>query len=516
MITKKKEASPTKALLYCRVSGKKQTVDGTGLSSQEHRCRQYAEAKGYEVVEVFPDDVSGGGDFMNRPGMVALMRYLDTYPHENFVVIFDDLKRYARDTEFHLKLRREMKQRGATRECLNFNFEDSPEGKFFETIAAAQGDLEREQMARQNRQKMTARLEQGYWVFRAPVGYRYEKSPRGGKELVKDEPLASIVQEALEGYATGRFRSQTEVRRFLEASPEYPKDKPNGEIRPQTIVRLLGKSVYAGYVSAPTWGIGLVRGQHEPLIGLEAFERIRRRLDEGVYAATRKDVRRDFPLRGAVVCADCEKPLTSGWSKGKRKMYAYYHCFNKECDLYGKVIPRAKIEGDFKAILIGMKPTERLVEIVIAMFKNCWRQHLERATESATALKRQIQTAEKEIDQLVERLMLISNPRAIAAFEKRIGDLEREKLLADEKSRELAEPQGTFEEMFEHAMRFLSSPCKLWDSGRYELQNTVLKLMFSEHLAYDRKTGFRTPKTSLPFKVLEGFCVPSSKMVPTE
>lgn len=137
-----------KAVIYCRVSGKKQVAEGSGLDSQEHRCRLHAETNGYEVVKVFPDDVSGGGDFTKRKGMVALLKYLDDHPSENFVVIFDDLKRYARDAEFHLKLRRLMAERGATRECLNFKFDDTEEGKFFETIVAAQGELERTQMGR--------------------------------------------------------------------------------------------------------------------------------------------------------------------------------------------------------------------------------------------------------------------------------------------------------------------------------------------------------------------------------
>ena len=39
---------------------------------------------------------------------VALLAYMDARPGERFVGIFDDLKRYARDTEFHLRLRRIM------------------------------------------------------------------------------------------------------------------------------------------------------------------------------------------------------------------------------------------------------------------------------------------------------------------------------------------------------------------------------------------------------------------------
>lgn len=212
------------ALIYCRVSSTKQRLEGSGLESQEQRCRAYADEKGYDVEAVFPDDVSGGGDFMRRPGMVALLSYLDAQMGKPYVVIFDDLKRFARDTEFHLKLRREFARRGAVIECLNFRIEDTPEGKFIETVIAAQGELEREQNRRQVVQKMKARVENGYWVFRAPVGYRYVNAPSGGgKVLVPDEVLAPVVRQALEGYATGHFGSQAEVQRFLERNPHFPR-----------------------------------------------------------------------------------------------------------------------------------------------------------------------------------------------------------------------------------------------------------------------------------------------------
>ncbi|HJZ43706.1 MAG TPA: recombinase family protein [Hyphomicrobiaceae bacterium] len=133
-------SAKTKAIIYCRVSSKKQVADGHGLDSREVRCREYARDKG--------DEVSGGGDFMKRPGMVKLLQYLDEHSENERVVIFEDLKRYARDTVFHLKLRHEMALRNATREWLNFRFEDSPEGEFIETVIAAQSQLERQQNSR--------------------------------------------------------------------------------------------------------------------------------------------------------------------------------------------------------------------------------------------------------------------------------------------------------------------------------------------------------------------------------
>jgi DNA invertase Pin-like site-specific DNA recombinase len=64
------------ALIYCRVSDKKQKTDGHGLESQGQRCRQRADELGLTVEMVFTDDFTGGGDFMKRPAMRALLTYL--------------------------------------------------------------------------------------------------------------------------------------------------------------------------------------------------------------------------------------------------------------------------------------------------------------------------------------------------------------------------------------------------------------------------------------------------------
>lgn len=310
-------ASTQKAVIYCRVSSVRQRVDGSGLESQEHRCRAYAESKGYVVAAVFPDDISGGGDFMNRPGMVALLSFLDAQPKENFIVIFDDLKRFARDTVFHIKLRQEFRSRSAIVECLNFRFEDTPEGRFSETIVAAQGELEREQNKSQTVQKMKARMEKGYWVFCAPMGLRYEKVAGHGKLLVRNEPLASIIQEATEGFASGRFETQVEVKRLLETQPAFWKDFANGEIRAQKVTDLLTNPLYAGCVERPNWYISLRKGQHEGLVSFETFERIKERRAGKAKAPARKDLNADFPLRGFVRCGDCGKPMTACWSTGR-------------------------------------------------------------------------------------------------------------------------------------------------------------------------------------------------------
>ncbi len=513
MLPKNKETQTQRAIIYCRVSSKKQKEEGSGLDSQEYRCRDYATAKGWPVEAVFPDDVSGGGDFMNRPGMVALLAYLDAQQDKDYVVVFDDLKRFARDTEFHIKLRRELKKRGAIVECLNFRFEDTPEGKFIETVFAAHGELEREQNGRQVRQKMRARLEQGFWVFQAPIGYRYSASKRGGKELIRDEPLASIVQDALEGYACGRFDSQVEVKRYLESQPVFPKNK-NGEVPQQRVTDILTQPIYAGFITHKKWEINAVQGRHDALISLDMFEKIQARRTGAAKVPTRKNINHDFPLRGFVLCHDCDQPLTACWSKGQYKKYAYYLCDTKGCESYRKSIPRAKIEGEFEAIVRVLQPTQNMFDLVKAMFKDAWNKRTIQSEVMLETLKQEAKDTKKQMEDIIERIMEANSPAVIAAYESKVEKLERKRLLIEEKLQNAATPKGRFEDVIELGLTFLANPYKLWASGSFTLKRTVLRLAFAERPSYCRKKGYRTPKMALPFKVLQDICACESDLVP--
>lgn len=59
--------------------------------------------------------------------------------------------------------------------------------------------------------------------------------------------------------------------------------------------------------------------------------------------------------------------------------------------------------------------------------------------------------------------------------------------------------------MFELAITFLASPCNIWEKGTFAERRAVLKMAFIGRLAYSRKSGFRTPKISIPFKALADF-----------
>ncbi len=494
--------SPSKAVIYTRVSGAKQVREGDGLASQENRCREYATYKDYDVVEVFSDDMSG--KFERRPAMDRMLAFLRLNKKKNVVVIIDDISRFARNVQAHIKLRETLADAGGILESPSIEFGEDSDSRLVEHMLASVAQHQREKNAEQTSNRMKGRMMNGYSVFAAPVGYKYKKTGPHGKLLTPDEPIASIVKEAMEGFASGRFTSQAEVKRFLEAQPDYPKDLPGSQIRQQRVSDMLGRVLYAGYIEHGPWGISRRKGHHTPLISLETFTKIQDRKTSKAVAPMRKDLNEDFPLRGAITCACCDQPMTSCWSKSATgKRYPYFWCQTRDCSEYRKNIRAEKVDAAFEDILKGMIPTKGLLSIVKAMLKAAWDQRLDQASTAKQTFKRDIAKLDKQQDALLERLVETSTAKAIAAFETKIAKLEDEKLILTEKMGQNTKPRLTLEGIFELLTTFLSSPWNIYEKGNLMVKKTVLKTVFVAPLAYDRKEGFRTPQTSIVFRFLE-------------
>lgn len=177
-------------------------------------------------------------------------------------------------------------------------------------------------------------------------------------------------------------------------------------------------------------------------------------------------------------------------------------CFQKGCGSYRKSIRRDDLEGEFEGLLSQLTPSERLLRYLRIIFEAEWKKRLAGLEEAKTALKRERAKIEKQIGSLVDRIVVTDSASVIAAYERKIADLEKQKLMTEEKLRTGTAPVRSFEQMFELALGFLSNPQKLWNSEHIEDKRTVLRLAFDERIAYCRKSGLRTPKTTLPFKVL--------------
>lgn len=500
-----------KAVIYCRVSGSKQVREGDGLRSQEMRCREFASYKGYDVVEVFRDDISGGS--VSRPAMIAMLKLLKKHRLQGLVVIIDDISRFARDVRGHWELRDLLRAAGGKLESPSIEFGEDSDSILVENLLASVSQHQRQKNAEQTTNRMRARAMGGYWVTKAPIGYRLERVAGHGKLLVRDEPLATIIADALDGYASGRLQTITEVKRFLESQPAYPRNS-NNEVHIGRVEEMFDRSVYAGHITHKDWGLHLVPGKHEPLISLATWQTIQDRRYGVAKVPARKDLSDEFPLRGFVCCSACSEPLTACWSKGRSARYPYYLCDTRGCPEARKSIRREKIEGEFETLLTSLKPTEGLFNLAFDVFRDHWDARLMSARTQGASLEKDIKLIERKIEQLLDRVVEAASDSVVRAYEKRIQEMEMQKAIMRDKIANCGKPLKGFNETYRTAFDFLANPCKLWHSPYIEDRRAVLKLVFAEKLPYARGEGYRTAQISTPFKLLGGTEVLKNGMVP--
>ncbi len=489
-----------KALIYCRVSSQRQVDEGNGLDSQEQRCRMYAKNKNYDVVKIFPDEAISGSLF-ERPAMHALLKFIDENPREDYVVIIDDLSRYARDVKVHIQLTSEFKSRGVKRECLNFVFDDSEESEMAELMVAVANQYQRKSNRRQVIQKMKARLERGYWPFMPPLGLINKKDSFHGKLLTPHEPYASVLKKGIEKYRDGLLLTQEEVRQCLHKEFEAV-GLPN---RPalSTTQEILENPLYAGYIEYQKWGITFMKAQHEGFIKLETYNLVQERLQGRSKPWQRRDYSNDFPLRPYVLCDACGKPMTASWNKGRSTSYPNYFCRWKECSYKWKVVRKYKIETEFEQLLSGVKPADEVIDLTKDVLQEQWGMRLDQYSSHRELIKKELNEANEGIKWYSDQVWRKKGDEIlISTYEEKIKELTGKKKKAEGDLGKQLYTSEQFGTASNKVFNTLKKPMEMWKSDEYNDKRTILFMYFEDKLRYDYKLGFGTAGLAYPVKLI--------------
>src|ERR1700728_1578789 len=100
-----------KCFAYLRVSSIGQT-QGDGYDRQFAACQEWAEANGYEIVEVFRESITGKSELEDRPALSELFAALE----ENGIktVLIEKVDRLARDLMIQESIIGDMQKHGYT------------------------------------------------------------------------------------------------------------------------------------------------------------------------------------------------------------------------------------------------------------------------------------------------------------------------------------------------------------------------------------------------------------------
>ena len=227
-----------RAVIYSRVSTDAQERDGTSLDTQERACIEYAQAKGWVLVETARDTASGSN--LDRPGMERVRELLNRGLVD--VVLAYAVDRLSRSQIHIAVLLDNIERADATLELVTEDFENSSVGRLILTVRAFSGEVEREKIAERTMRGKAERARAGklpQGTGQGIYGYIYNRE-KGVREInpVQAEVVKHIFHDFVATYSCHRIA--VELNRA--SIPAYA----GGKWHPLTVRRMLQNETYSG------------------------------------------------------------------------------------------------------------------------------------------------------------------------------------------------------------------------------------------------------------------------------
>jgi DNA invertase Pin-like site-specific DNA recombinase len=159
--------------IYRRVSSEEQALHGFSLEAQREACINKAKEIGATSILEFADE-GETGKTLNRPGLESLRQAIADGLIDCVVILDPD--RFSRKLSHQLLLTEEFEKAGVELVFVNFEWQDSPEGRLFYSIRGAVSEYEREKITERMKRGQMQKAKQG----RPPIGvyhYGYDYDP---------------------------------------------------------------------------------------------------------------------------------------------------------------------------------------------------------------------------------------------------------------------------------------------------------------------------------------------------
>lgn len=481
------------AVAYTRVSTEEQARENQSLAVQKKKVIAYCEQADVKLLKIYEESESART--MQRPQLQQMIAYCRANKKKVGCVVICNLSRLARNQTDQgiivLELAKLDIRLVSIEEPLT---DDSALGQFLRNMLGSVNQLFSDSLSERTKMHMQAAVKRGQYLWKAPVGYVNKY-----KRLLIDPERAPLVREAFELMASGRYTTADAVLKAVTAMGLTTRS--GKKMSKQSFARMLNNRLYAGWIVS---GDLTVRGAYEPIITDDLFDRVQERMNARSVPHTK--LNEDFPLRGSVLCAACKKPLTSGWSKGRKERYPYYSCWTKGCKKLGS-IRRDRMEGQFVSLLSRMEPTAQLLAELPGRIAERWKERKEKIASEAARLSKRL-ADQRTLNQkaLVAKLNGEMTPDEYDLVKAGIVEASDE---LQTQINALDSERTTMDEMLRQAEAEVVDLASAWNKGNVNQRQELVKSFFPEGLFYSKERGFFEPAnkviTEMVMRFLEQF-----------
>lgn len=141
------------------------------------------------------------------------------------------------------------------------------------------------------------------------------------------------------------------------------------------------------------------------------------------------------------------------------------------------------------------------IELAKAIVLDLWNDKVKVVEVSTRQKVQNIDKLQKQIDSFLERIPSASSGKVIAAYERKVDDLEGKKALLEEDIATTDAGNFDFETALDLVLEYLKNPLAVWQERVFVKQQRVLRMVFSKPLAYHRERGFETRGFSVSYAI---------------
>ncbi|MCL5410583.1 MAG: recombinase family protein [Patescibacteria group bacterium] len=352
-------------VIYGRVSTDEQAKKDCSIPTQMSKGKIAIAEDGGNLLEVFQDEGLSGSN-PNRPGLQEMIAYCKNNSVDYVYVI--DTDRLARDESLHFAIKSMLLKSGTKIRSINQPMlDDSPEGRFMDSILAAVNALTPKITGRKTSISMMEKIQVGWWAGPARIGYKnvVNETVTSGFEkniIALDKEVASLLKKTFKLFATGSYSVEDLCDLMFE---EGLRSINGNKIKKQAMINILREVFYTGKIEFKG---DIYPGKHEPIIDQDTFETCNEILDQHNKYVDRKR-KHQFLLSGYIKCGKCGRHYTAEHHGAKEK--AYYHCPVSSSVHSNKLqnISTKELEGMVEELFKNLQLPKRLIGKIVFQAK---------------------------------------------------------------------------------------------------------------------------------------------------
>ncbi|MGL5029038.1 MAG: recombinase family protein [Wolbachia pipientis] len=324
----------------CAIYTRKSNEDGleqkfNSLDAQRVACEKYIKSReGWVALAKRYDDGGFSGSNLNRPAIKELFE--DVKAGEVDCVVVYTLDRLSRETKDCIEVTSFFRRHRISFVAVTQIFDNNtPMGKFVQTVLSGAAQLEREMIVERVKNKIATSKEQGLWMGGTlPLGYDVKD-----KELIINEKEAKTVKHIFERYM--ELKSMAELARELNREGYRTK---SDIFKKATVRRIIINPVYMGKIRHYE---KKYEGKHEAIIEEEKWQKAQELIKNQPHRGKKYE---EALLKGIIKCKSCNANMTLTYAKKENKRYRYYVCNNhlrgKGCESGNRNVIAGEVEKE--------------------------------------------------------------------------------------------------------------------------------------------------------------------------